>query len=687
MSVSKDKCISAYKKELFKQTMPYGYEIVYGTKIPAASAPNASGAIVLFPDDGANVLNFDGITEEYVVFVHRDGVYEPDLIERLIGSADGADIIYCDEDFTEDVNADLSDINVRIRTLRTPWRKPEYSPDTIVSFPYIETCFAIKTSFARSVLAIKQSPEIGDSVRCYDFLLRAMERARSIVHTPQILYHRDLRKLIEKEGEVSDNEIFAALYEKYQRPGYVLCREAAENRRGINVIPEATVKGRGKDKEKECVVSIIIPSKDQPRVLKECIRNIRLNAGNVPYEIIVVDNGSNEENRDIAEKYVTQLPGGRGTYIYEPMEFNFSMMCNTGADRAKGSFLLFMNDDVDAISDSFLERLLIYANRSYVGAVGAKLLFPDDRSIQHIGVTEIDRGPTHKLAGADDRKVHYYCRNRFAWNVLAVTGACLMVSREKYYQTGGFCDRIKVGYNDVELCVRLFEAGYYNVVDNDCVMTHHESLARGTDAMSDLKSERLSTERDLLYSMHPWLMQHTDPFYGYMLDRDTVNIGCGIVPDYQVTDFRNKVKVTNKPPGRESKKVMMSIDRCGIERGIAENAGDAYTIEGWGISLSWDNALVRKFIVLIPLDDDGAETNEYIIAATSPKYREDVAETFPDAVNVSLAGFVCAIPFDAIDENRRYRIGVMLRKKTGLKSCRAALGDIYEPRRGIVKDE
>ena len=679
MSVSKDKYTAAYKKEIFRQTMPYGYEMVYMQDEIPEPVSGMSGRVILFPDDSRNVLNFEGINEDYVIFADRDGVMEPDLAERLIAGGGGADIIYCDEDFTEDVNADLTDMNVRVRTLRTPWRKPEYSPDTIVSFPYIETCFAIRTKFARSVPAIRRSPEIGDSVRCRDFLLRALELARSVVHTPQILYHRDIRKLIDREGDIRDEEIYRALYEKYQRPGYILCREAAEKRRCINVIPETEEGGY--------TVSIIIPSKDQPRVLKECIRNIRLNAGSVPYEIIVVDNGSSEENRDIAEKYVTQLPGGRGRYIYEPMEFNYSVMCNIGAEAAKGSFLLFMNDDVDPISEDFLEKLLIYANRSYVGAVGAKLLFPDDRSIQHIGVTEIDRGPTHKLTGADDNEVHYYCRNRYAWNVLAVTGACLMVSREKYYQTGGFCDRIKVGYNDVDLCVRLVEMGYYNAVNNDCMMTHHESLARGTDAASDEKSERLKKERSLFYGMHPWLMAHNDPFYGCRLDRDTVMIGCGTVPDYQKTDFRNKVKKVFKAPAKVSKKAMMSIDRCSIERGIAEDAEDAYVIEGWGLYSSWDNALVKKYVVLIPLDEDGAERNEYIIAATSPKYRTDVASTFPDAVNVLLAGFVCSIPVSALDEGARYRIGVLLRKKTGLKSCRAALGDIYEPRRGIVKDE
>ena len=679
MKALKEKAYQEYREECFKQTRPYAYELAY-VDTPEDAGESYSGRVIMFPDDTGNVLNFEGINEDYVVFVSRDGVYEPDMVKRLLSAGNGADIVYPDEDFTTDASADLSDINVRIRTLRTPWRKPDYSPDTIVSFPYIETCFAIKTKFARFVPAIRRSPEIGDNVRCRDFLLRALERAGSVVHVPQVLYHRDLEKLLPGRYDASDTEIFEALYELYQKPGYILCREAAEKRRGINVIPELR-------KKQEFIVSIIIPSKDQPKVLKECIRNIRINAGKVPYEIIVVDNGSSEENRDIIDKYVTQLPGGRGTYIYEPMEFNYSVMCNLGAASAKGDYLLFMNDDVDAITEGFIEKLLVYAARSYVGAVGAKLLFPDDVSIQHIGVMDINRGPTHKLAFMPDSSVQYYCRNRFAWNVLAVTGACLMVSREKYYQIGGFYDKMLVGYNDTDLCVRLTEAGYFNVVNNDCVMTHHESLARGADGESDAKSQRLREERNLLYRIHPWLAAHRDPFYGYMLDADTTQIRCGVLPDYQITDKRSKTKEMYKLPGRISKKVMFSVDACSIERGIAEDAKDAYVVEGWGLSTSWDNAFVRKYLVLIPLDEDDNEKKEYIVATTSPKYRSDVGEVFPDAVNVGLAGFVCRIPFDDIDPHTRYRIGVLLKKTTGIKSYRMALGDIYEPRRGIVKDD
>jgi hypothetical protein len=183
------------------------------------------------------------------------------------------------------------------------------------------------------------------------------------------------------------------------------------------------------------------------------------------------------------------------------------------------------------------------------------------------------------------------------------------------------------------------------------------------------------------------MVKNPDPFYGYMLDVDTIEIKCAVVPEYQITDRRNKTKELLKIPGRKTDKAMMSVDRCSIERSIASDVEDAYVIEGWGLCRSWDNALVRKYVVLIPLGEYDEELRECIIATTSSKYRSDIPEVFPDEKNTDLAGFVCRIPFSELDPHRRYRIGVLLRKITGLKSSRLALGDIYEPRRGIVKEE
>ena len=686
MANSKDEAYVKYKEEVFKQSMPYPYEMVYlsdtdkGTDEGSLSAP-VTGKIVRFPNEGTNVLNFEGITEDYIIFVSSEGVYEPELEHLLLSESFGADVIYCDEDFSTDITADISDINIRITTLRTPYRKPDFSPDTIASFPYIETCFAVRTVYARSVPTLRKSEELSDNVRCLDFLMRALERTSRIAHVPRILFHRDLQSLMGKSDValISDQEIYAALYCRYLSDDYRMLSEAALNRCNFNEMPP--------EKKDLPLVSIIIPSKDNPVLLRECIRNIRINSGAVSYEIIVVDNGSSDKNREYLEKYISELPGNRGTYIYEYGEFNFSHMCNIGAEAAKGDFLLFMNDDVDAIEEAFLEKMLVYAAREHVGAVGVKLLYPENGCIQHIGVFDTYRGPVHKLNTYSDSKVQYFCRNRFAWDVLAVTGACLMVDREKYFKVGGFNDKMKVGYNDVDLCAKLIENGFFNVVNNDCTLIHHESLSRGDDSGNDEKALRLRSERDYFYDLHPWLMLHRDPYYGYKLDEDTIAIKSIVVPDYQKADYRNRVKIIEKLPA-VSDKVNMSVDYCGIERGIGRDCEDAYVIEGWCLDTKSDNALFEKYLVLLPLEENGDIGKEKIAATTCPKMRKDVCEVFPGTVNSMLAGFTCRIPFSQISDDKQYRIGVLLKKKTGFRKYRLTLGDyIYEPRRGIITDK
>lgn len=687
MAISKEDAHFKYNLEIFRQTRPYSFEVAFmqpqiESLLPGDDAKIPTGKIIYFPDEEKNVLSFEGITEDYLIFVNRYGVTEKSFDKVMLSLGSDADVIYCDEDFTIDVNVDLSDTNERMKSLRTPFRKPDYSPDTMVSFPYIETCFAVKTVFARQVPTLPESLEISDTVRCCDFLMRSLERTTKITHVPHILYHRDIKALVGDTDPslITDSNIYNALYERYRSAGYRLLTEAAFMRRGMDEMPPFP--------EKKPVVSIIIPSKDNPEVLKECIRKIRNNAGRVPYEIIVVDNGSSENNKAFVDKYVSELPGGRGLYIYEEMEFNFSRMCNMGADAAKGDFLLFLNDDVDVCVDGFLEKMLVYARRNHIGAVGVKLLYPDGCTIQHAGVFDTARGPVHKLNTLNDNEIHYYCRNRFVWNVLAVTGACLMVGREKYFNVCGFNDKMKVGYNDVDLCVKLVETGLYNVVINDFYMIHHESLSRGGDAADNDKADRLRQERNLFYEFHPWLAQHNDPFYGTMLDEDTIEIKSAAVADYQVSDFRNTYRRVNRIWALSPDKAGMSVDSCSIERGIGESAEDAYVIEGWGLLQRGDNALYKKSLILIPVDENNKPLKDKLIFSVCDKLRTDVAGTFPDAENVLLAGFTCRIPFSAVNENGRYKVGVLFNKIGGPGLSKYTIGDyIYEPRRGIITDK
>ena len=179
--------------------------------------------------------------------------------------------------------------------------------------------------------------------------------------------------------------------------------------------------------------SIIIPTKDHPIILFDCIHSV-LESGNYrDFEIIVVDNGSNEQNRARIERMRDMLNEDfRFVYHYEPMEFNFSKMCNLGVSLATGDYILLLNDDIEITQDNWLEKLMEKAVLPHVGAVGAKLIYPGTEIIQHAGITNIHLGPAHKLQFRSDALEFYFGRNRMAMDVLGVTGACLLVKKKAF---------------------------------------------------------------------------------------------------------------------------------------------------------------------------------------------------------------------------------------------------------------
>ena len=276
---------------------------------------------------------------------------------------------------------------------------------------------------------------------------------------------------------------------------------------------------------------MIIPSKDNPSVLGKCLRSLTQRPeGSVPVEILLIDNGSNEENRKKTEQLVEEIrtAGTPIRYVYEPAEFNFSTMCNRGAELADGKLLLFLNDDIELCENDWLDKMVSRALQPYVGSVGLKLYYPDSVKIQHDGIVNLPVGPVHKLQFMEDDRSYYFGRNRFTQDCVAVTGACLLIRTEVFREAGGFREVLRVAYNDVELGFRLLEMGYYNVVWNDRFAYHHESLSRGSDESPE-KMQRLVQERELLYQMHPQF-RGEDPFYPKGLNRE--GLDSRVVPAY-----------------------------------------------------------------------------------------------------------------------------------------------------------
>lgn len=433
-------------------------------------------------------------TGEYIAFMDCDDVLAPNAlyeVAKLLNQDKSLDFIYSDEDkLSEDG-----------KHRHQPHFKPDWSPDTMMSLMYTCHLGVYRKRIGDELEWLRTGFE---GAQDYDFTLRFTEKTKNIGHVTKILYHwRERKESTAINPEAKDYIVDATKKvktEALQRRGYEAELEWVDNiyQFRVNYKPVGNPK-----------ISVIIPSKDNFDVYKRCIETLTEKTKYKNYEIVTVDNGSSEENRKKYEQY-NKDKGQK--YIYKPMDFNFSKMCNIGVENSDGELVLLLNDDMEIIDGEWMERMAGHAMLPYTGAVGAKLLYPNSTLIQHTGVFSFDSGPSHALCRYDDNTIFNFCRNKIEYNYSAVTAACLMVTREKYLEVGGLDESFAVAYNDVKFCFDLLEKGYYNLVRTDAVLYHHESLSRGSDVLDKAKYERLLKERRRLYDIHPSL-EGKDPFY------------------------------------------------------------------------------------------------------------------------------------------------------------------------------
>lgn len=516
-----------------------------------------------------------------------------------------------------------------------PWLKPDWSPDTLISYFYFGNLFAVRRAAAEGTEWLGEKEYRRN---LYDFCLKLTEIRRHAGHIDSVLFHN--REKIVPFG---------------QEENYRDLKEAAYLRRGW------PLQGSGK-------VSIVIPSKDNPGVLSTCIHSVLEASTYRDFEIIVVDNGSSPENRARIERMREMLDEScRFHYHYEPMEFNFSKMCNIGVSLAKGDYILLLNDDMEIIQDDWLEKMMEKAVLPHVGAVGVKLCYPRSSVIQHAGITNIHLGPAHKLQFRDDQNEYFFLRNRLAFDVLGVTGACLLVKKAVYEAAGGFSEDLRVAFNDVEFCYQLHDMGYVNVVRNDVKLTHHESLSRGMDDSVE-KLKRLHQELDLLYEKHPSLYGK-DPYYHRYLVSDVLD-----QEFYPASRYAFEDRVETAEPVRLEEGLPESWHNEVVRMGI-EFAGDLgkwkegragsgdYMIQAWSFALQVDNCHYRFHIILKPNEGDEdvtrpGEKGPVWKLPCSRQYRPDIYENLQHLENVKLTGVCVQFAREALPPGE-YRIGFL----------------------------
>jgi len=248
-------------------------------------------------------------------------------------------------------------------------------------------------------------------------------------------------------------------------------------------------------------VTVIVPSRDAEPLLRKCMEGLA-STRYPSFDCMVIDNASADPG---ALALLDQLEAGGTTILREPGAFNYAGMHNRAMKHARGEVLCLLNNDIEMIGTDWLERMVVHAIRGEVGAVGAKLLYPD-RTIQHAGVvTGIGGGAAHAHRLQDDREPGYFCRAHLPQFVSAVTGACMVVERRKFDSVGGFnADDFPVAFNDVDLCLKLNREGWQSFYEPAAVLIHHESKSRGLD---DTVAKRTRFAGELAALKRRW---HTD---------------------------------------------------------------------------------------------------------------------------------------------------------------------------------
>ena len=268
-------------------------------------------------------------------------------------------------------------------------------------------------------------------------------------------------------------------------------------------------------------ISIVIANKDHAQDLRRCVNSIVEKSTYDNYEIVIVENNSTTEEIRELYKQLTEAHDFIKVVTFEG-KFNYSAVNNLGVQHSTGEYILLLNNDTEVITANWMEELLMYAQREDVGAVGAKLLYPD-KTIQHAGVV-IGLG-AHRTAGHSHYKMPqqnlgYMGRLCYAQNMSAVTGACLMVKKNLYEQVGGLEEGFEISLNDVDFCLKLREAGLLNVWTPFAQLYHYESISRGLDDQGE-KAQRYNRESEMFREKWKKVLDQGDPYYNpnFSLDR------------------------------------------------------------------------------------------------------------------------------------------------------------------------
>lgn len=434
---------------------------------------------------------------EYVTLLgHNDLLHPAALRESLRAIREGADFIYTDEAVFESPD--------RGKILEALY-KPDFGPDSLNGNNFIGHLVTFKRSLLEKTGGFRSEY---DGSHEHDLFLRLTAAAEQIAHIPEVLYYR--RGHSGRDAEPLPDEAHAiaagagAVEESLRVKGLEAC-VSPNGDYGYYYRIRYPLKGRPK-------ISILIPNYEHLDDLRKCVESVLKRSTYDNYEIIIIENNSRSGKLfDYYEKISSEHDNIK--IIEWEGKFNYSAINNYGVrEAAEGEYLLLLNNDTEVITPGWIEEMLMYVQREDVGAAGAKLYYPDG-TIQHAGVVlGLGSAAGHVSMRSPGESAGYMGRNIYAQNLSAVTAACMMIGRDVWEEAGGLDEEFAVAYNDVDLCLKIREAGYLIVWTPFAELYHFESKSRGMN-MSNEQLKTYAREVRMLRERWSDFLEKGDPYY------------------------------------------------------------------------------------------------------------------------------------------------------------------------------
>ena len=484
-------------EKIYKKDKRIKYQFIGKNK---GISGNTNAALELATGDFIALLDHDDLLPKF-------SLYE---IVKCINKNPDVDFIYTDEDKFEELGGKRYD----------PYFKSDFAPDTLRANNFICHFSIFKKELMKELGGFRSE---FDGAQDYDIILRMSEKAKKIIHIPKILYHWRVHALsTAKSGGTAKPYAYEAGIKAVQahidRIG-LKGEVVSGNTLGTYKV-NYEIKGNPK-------VSIIIPNKDYVSTLKVCLKSIAKLTTYENYEVIVVENNSEEQK---TFDYYDEINGKDKVKVvkYPEKGFNYSKIINYGVANSDGEYIIQLNNDTELITPNWIEEMLGFAQREDVGAVGAELFYPD-KSIQHAGIIigiggvagHVFRNIPHGMHG-------YFSKDAMIQNMSAVTAACIMAPRKMYEAVGNMDEKFEVAFNDVDFCLKIREQGKLIVYNPYVQFIHYESKSRGFEDTLE-KQKRFKGEVERFQKKWKKILKDGDPYYNINLRLD--NDQCAIKPE------------------------------------------------------------------------------------------------------------------------------------------------------------